>query len=253
MENKTSKLLGLTAVFSIFFVAVCLSVHFVVPAAQMEEDIPVSLFAELSSEDNFENEKFDFLAEYASKTDLYGDLTSKTDQGLTLYREPQSRSSVEWFYTHITNSRDVSVAILENAEKNNVPLSLAFALAYVESNYRPNAVNKNSNFTVDRGLFQLNSASFPKLSEEDFFDPSISAKYGMTHFRHCLNVAGNEITALAMYNAGTYRVKNNKTPQSTLNYVAKIEKYRKMIDGMFENEVLAFYQVGTKNRALAKK
>lgn len=250
--ERTRKLLNITTFLSVVFLGVCLSVYFLIPANSDAEDDPVSLFSELTADGNFEGE-FDFLAEYASKVDLFGELSDKVDNGLVLYREPQSRSSVEWFYTHITNSRDVAVAILENAEKNNVPLSLAFALAYVESNYRTNAINKNTNFTVDRGLFQLNSASFPKLTEEDFFDPEISAKYGMSHLKYCLNVAGNEITALAMYNAGTNRVKNNKTPQSTLNYVAKIQKYRKMIDGMFENEVLAFYNASDRSKALAKR
>ncbi|UKI53636.1 MAG: transglycosylase SLT domain-containing protein [Treponema sp.] len=62
------------------------------------------------------------------------------------------------------------MAILEEAEKNDIPLSLAFALAYTESHYNVNAVNKNRNSSIDRGLFQLNNRSFPQLKEEDFFN-----------------------------------------------------------------------------------
>ncbi|WP_407425020.1 lytic transglycosylase domain-containing protein, partial [Treponema sp.] len=129
----------------------------------------------------------------------------------------------------------------------------AFSLAYVESRFKATAVNSNTNHTIDRGLFQLNSASFPKLTEAEFFDPKVSAKYGMSHLRYCMDIAGNDITALAMYNAGTSRVKQNKTPQHTLNYVAKISSYRVHLESKFSTEVLAFYSTPAENTSLAKK
>ena len=51
--------------------------------------------------------------------------------------------------------------------------------------------------------------------------------------RFCLDTAGNEVAALAMYNAGTRRVKNGETPQVTLNYVSKIMNYRNGVDDLF--------------------
>lgn len=164
------------------------------------------------------------------------------DDGLALYRQPASRAAVEWFYLHVTGNRETAMAILEEAEKNDVPLSLAFALAYTESRYKVNAVNKNTNASIDRGLFQLNNRSFPQLKEDDFFDPAVSAKYGMSHLRFCLNVAGNEVTALAMYNAGTNKVRANQTPASTLKYVGKIMTYREKLDKLFSDEVIAYYE-----------
>ncbi len=178
---------------------------------------------------------------FASNGGAKDDFHFEEDVALSLYRRPLSRPAVEWFYTHITGNRDVAKAVLENADKNDIPPSLAFALAYVESRYKVTAINKNTNGTIDRGLFQLNDASFTKLSEEEFFNPAVSAKFGMSHFRYCLDVAGNEITALAMYNAGTARVKNNSTPQHTLNYVAKISQYRKSLERQFAAEVAAYY------------
>ena len=115
-------------------------------------------------------------------------------------------------------------------------------MAYTESRYNPKATNSNVNASIDRGLFQLNSNSFPTLTEADFFDPYISAKYGMSHLKFCLNSAGNEVSALAMYNAGTGRVRSNKTPQSTLNYVGKIITYQKMLESLFADEVEAYYE-----------
>lgn len=166
------------------------------------------------------------------------------DKGLMLYRELETRAAVEWFYVHVAGNQDVAMAILEAAEKNDIPLSLAFALAHTESHYNVNAVNRNTNNSIDRGLFQLNSASFPGLSEAEFFDPQISAKYGMAHLRFCLNTAGNVVPALAMYNAGTTKVRSNKTPQSTLNYVGKIMVYQETLDKLFEEEVVSYFDLG---------
>lgn len=163
----------------------------------------------------------------------------KTDSGLLLYRDEASRPKVVWFYSHITGSESVANAILVNADKNDIPLSLAFALSYVESRYKAKAVNHNKNSTTDRGLFQLNSASFSKLSEEDCFNPDINAKHGLTHLRFCLDTAGNEVAALAMYNAGTVKVKSGSTPQMTLDYVSKIMSYREGLDSLFAQEVVA--------------
>lgn len=163
------------------------------------------------------------------------------DVGLALYRSVHTRTAVEWFYTNITGDQDVALAILQEADKNNIPLSLAFALAYAESRYRVTAINRNTNASIDRGLFQLNNNSFPSLVEEDFFDPYISAKYGLSHLRFCLDTAGNEVSALAMYNAGTNRVRNNGTPQMTLNYISIIQNYREGLDSLFETEVVEEY------------
>ena len=156
------------------------------------------------------------------------------DDGLKFYRNPDFRESVVWFYNQITGNKDVTEAILTYADANDIPLSLAFALAYSESSYNIKAVNRNSNHTVDRGLFQLNNNSFPNLEESDFFDPYVSARYGLSHLRFCLDTAGNEVAALAMYNAGTRRVKNGETPQVTLNYVSRIMDYRKGVDDLFD-------------------
>ena len=163
------------------------------------------------------------------------------DDGLALYRQPSSRAAVEWFYMNETGERSVAMAILEQADKNDIPLSLAFALAYTESRYNVRAVNHNTNTSIDRGLFQLNSNSFPQLTEDDFFNAATSARYGMSHLRFCLNIAGNAVPALAMYNAGATRVRSNNTPQITLNYIGKIISYKQMLDKRFANDVLSFY------------
>ncbi len=160
------------------------------------------------------------------------------DTALAMYRDLGTRTKVIWFYNQITGNPDVTEAILYYADHNDIPLSLAFALAWTESKYNWKAQNTNKNQSVDRGLFQLNSKSFPALSEADFFNPYVSARNGLSHLRFCLDTAGNEIAALAMYNAGTTRVRNNGTPQSTLNYVSKIMDYQKGLDDLFDEQIV---------------
>ena len=223
---------------SVMLTGIALSIYFCLPVSVTETVPQVAAIDTIQeSGDDFSEDLFDHLTEVS-----FEKINSDTDTGLELYRQSFSRGSVEKFYTCITRNKDVALAILSEADKNDIPLSLAFALAYTESRYNPKATNSNANTTIDRGLFQLNSNSFPALTEADFFDPYISAKYGMSHLKFCLNSAGNEVSALAMYNAGTGRVRSNKTPQSTLNYVGKIISYQKMLESLFADEVEAYYE-----------
>ncbi len=223
----------------LLFTGIALSIYFCLPN-EIAEPLPQVVEIDVIEEepvDDFPEDFYDHLTEVS-----FEKINSDTDPGLELYRQSVSRGSVEKFYSCITRDKDVALAILSEADKNEIPLPLAFALAYTESRYNPTATNSNVNTTIDRGLFQLNSNSFPALTETDFFDPYISAKYGMAHLKFCLNSAGNEVSALAMYNAGTGRVRSNKTPQSTLNYVGKIITYQKMLESLFADEVEAYYE-----------
>ena len=220
--------------------ASALLVYFLLPSQINDKKVNEKITIADLNEEN-EEELSQAFQDYYTEVSLTR-YNNKTDDGLILYRQQISRVAVEWFYLQITGNKEVTQAILSEAEKNNIPLSLAFALAYTESGYRTNAINKNTNLSIDRGLFQLNSNSFPELTEEDFFDPFVSAKYGMSHLKFCLNYAGNEVSALAMYNAGTNRVRSNKTPQTTLNYVGKIMSYQKMLDQLFSEQVTAYFE-----------
>ncbi len=152
--------------------------------------------------------------------------------GLTLYRNPTTRMSVVEFYTRLTGNPEVSDAVLRNADKNDIPLALAFALAWGESRYNPRAVNKNM-ITIDRGLFQLNSKTFPHLSPAEYFSPKTNAEYGLSHFRWCLQEGKNEIVAIAIYNAGKGRVEKGGTPRSTLDHINNIIDYRAKLEENF--------------------
>ncbi len=175
-----------------------------------------------------------------------------TGNALALYRSEVSRKDVVWFYSHITGDERIAKIILENASKNNIDPPLAFALAWVESRYQIRAVNKNA-ASIDRGLFQLNNKAFPKLTEKDFFDPEKNAHFGLTHLSYCIDLSGNEIAALAMYNAGTTKVRNDNTPKRTLDYISYILSYRNGLENLFHDQVEIRYSVDNHDRVTLLK
>lgn len=250
-RNYFIKLISGTVAFSLFFVALCVCTLVLVPAEKPVENTVASENKELEGQNEQSlNYESIFDQEYP---ELVIESKKKDDAGLILYKQPQSRAAVEWYYSRVVNSREVAQAVLQSAEEFNIPLSLAFALAHTESNFKVTAMHKNTNGSIDRGLFQLNSSSFPKLEESDFYDPKISAYYGLSHLRFCLNTAGNEIAALAMYNAGANKVRKNSTPQITLDYISKIQNYKQDLEDNFAVEVLALYNTETQKNMLAKK
>ncbi|HOC29720.1 MAG TPA: transglycosylase SLT domain-containing protein [Treponemataceae bacterium] len=198
-------------------------------------------------------------AELASMVapELFNETAIKTgkaaDPALILYRNDISKADVLWFYTHITGNETITRIILDHASKNNIPPSLAFSLAWEESRYQIKAVNKNAS-SIDRGLFQLNNKAFPKLTEKDFFNPETNARNGLNHLRYCIDLSGNEIAALAMYNAGTTKVRNNNTPKRTLDYVSRILNYKDGLETLFMQQVASRYTLGKDTSVrLAKK
>ncbi|HAE22097.1 MAG TPA: transglycosylase [Spirochaetaceae bacterium] len=163
---------------------------------------------------------------------------SRVDHISQFYSSEDTREATLGFFTSITGSRAVADAILRNAIKHEVDAALAFALAYEESRYKTAAVGHNSD-SIDRGLFQLNSKSFPKLSVPDFFDPEKNSHHGMAHLAFCLDAGGNEVAALAIYNAGQTRVSKGGTPRKTLDYIYRITSYKMNLEALFEAQVVA--------------
>lgn len=175
-----------------------------------------------------------------SQEDLPGVLQDldREDEIAILYRDEETSGTVVSFFTELTGSETVAKAILGQAEKDGVPTSLAFALAYEESRFKVRAFNDNGT-SVDRGLFQLNSKTFPGLKVEEFYDPETNARHGVAHLEFCLRQAGNEVAALAMYNAGQGRVSRNGTPKVTLDYIYRILQYQENIEALFAARVVA--------------
>lgn len=159
---------------------------------------------------------------------------------LSLYREEVTRDSVVEFFVEETGDEEIALPILYYADKLNIPLTLAFSLAWVESRYAVDAVNFNSS-SVDRGIFQLNSKTFRNLGEEDFFTPEVNAFHGLKYLEFCITYGDTDAQALAIYNAGLSRVRNGNTPPTTLVYVDRILTRRAQLVERFESFILTHF------------
>lgn len=163
------------------------------------------------------------------------------DHITSFYRDPLSRGLVIAFFSALTGSDEIAVSILDHAMDRNIEPALAFALVKKESDFKVDAFNRNAD-SIDRGLFQLNSKSFPKLTVKDFYTVQTNVRIGMAHLDFCLDSGGNEVKGLAMYNAGTNRVSTLGTPARTLDYIYDILGYRDRIEALFEAQVVARYR-----------
>lgn len=100
------------------------------------------------------------------------------------------------------------------------PLLVATIIKY-ESGFNRYAINENTNESIDRGLMQLNNQVYG--DGLNFWDADLNIQLGTNNIKWCLDQSsGNLIKALAMYNAGIWRVKNNRVPEMTLDYSWKI-------------------------------
>ncbi|MGL1893769.1 MAG: transglycosylase SLT domain-containing protein [Spirochaetaceae bacterium] len=167
------------------------------------------------------------------------------------YNSPQTRDEVINFFTKYTGDKNISEIILKYSIKYDVPPTLSFALANTESNFNPNAINRNR-ASIDRGIFQLNSNSFPELSINQFFNVDTNSAKGIKFIKWCLDTGKNEVSALAMYNAGSGRVSGRGTPKMTLDYISKVLAYRTQVLSEFNLEMSSFARINPQSVKLVK-
>ncbi|WP_162180215.1 transglycosylase SLT domain-containing protein [Spirochaeta lutea] len=153
---------------------------------------------------------------------------SQPNPALALYRNPDTRDLVIDFFIDLTGSEEVALTTLYYSDRYHIPALVSFSLAYVESRFLPEAVNANPG-SYDRGVFQLNNLSFPHLRPDDFFNIDVNVFHGIRHLDWCVSVTDSMEEALAVYNAGLYRVKNGQTPESTQRYVRLIMNFRSVL------------------------
>ena len=179
-----------------------------------------------------------------------GNYLDRDDPSLALYREPLTREATIDFFSDITGSEKIAVAVLETADEFDMEPTKAFSIAFIESSYRADAVNLNDNDSTDRGLFQLNDRTFPDLDDDDFFHPETSAWYGIRHLSFALDQAdGDFLTAVAIYNAGPSRVLNDEIPDSTQAYMRRIDGYRDGLIDDFRDFIAMRFPPGTDRTA----
>ena len=218
-------------------------------AGHVDEDISI-IFSE-NSEQNAEAKDFSIL-ETVSGLDLYSPddfvkrvvLSDSQDTGFALYHDVSYRKLITKYYEGITGSEVIAETVLRHAYANEIPFSLAFSLMWAESRFDPEAYNRNA-VSIDRGLFQLNSESFPDLNRDQFYDIETNVGKGLSYLRYCLNLGENEIVALAIYNAGHGRVSGAGAPLMTLDHISNILDYRSELERDFERYISQIGKIRT--------
>lgn len=155
------------------------------------------------------------------------------------FNTPSSRASVIAFLEERIGDPVVAEALIEAADRHHLDPALVVAVSWQESRFRTTAAGVNTNSSIDRGLMQLNSSTFTFLSEEDFYNPYLNANYGASYLRKTMDISGNTVTALAMYNAGPGRVGSLGAPRITLNYIDQIFEYRDNLTRGFHDKYAA--------------
>lgn len=95
----------------------------------------------------------------------------------------------------------------EAAHRHQLDDQLLYAIAMVESGLNPRALNRsNANGTRDIGLMQINSSWLPRLArrnitEQDLYDPCISADVGAWILADNIARLGATWRAVGAYNA----------------------------------------------------
>lgn len=143
--------------------------------------------------------------------------------------------SVIDFYSEIAGNRYIAQAIIDNAIANDVPVNVAFSVAWKESRFNHRAINSsNSNGSADWGLFQLND-NYTHYTRDQFFDIELNSHRGTNILGELIDrVDGNVVTALYCYNAGHHRVVvQGIVPSSTQRYAIDILEYEDMLNIRF--------------------
>ncbi len=135
------------------------------------------------------------------------------------------------FYTQFTKNKKITQIIIDKCLQYNIPLNIGFALAHEESKFNPYAINTNNiDGTIDKGLYQLNSAYHP-FSDEQLFNPQFNSDRALSFLQEMINMNDNMTSALYCYNAGYGRVIiQNIIPETTESHVANILIYEDMLN-----------------------
>ncbi|MDF1569031.1 MAG: lytic transglycosylase domain-containing protein [Spirochaetaceae bacterium] len=159
---------------------------------------------------------------------VYLDFASdQSEDGLlNTLRNPSTRASLVSYFQGVIGDPVVTDALIDAADRHGIDPALVVALSWQESGFRSTAYGINTNKTVDRGLMQLNSATFAFLDSDDFFNPHTNAEYGVSYLSEVLKSSGNMVAALAMYNAGPGRVGNTGAPRVTLDYISRVLEFK---------------------------
>ncbi len=109
----------------------------------------------------------------------------------------------------------------------NVPILLVVKLLYKESNFDVNAINYNSNGTIDKGIAQINSDYLEYFEwkynmEINPFNFENSIDFCIKHLYTLYRSTNDWYLTVCAYNAGLNKVRTGDIPVSTVHYAQYI-------------------------------
>ncbi|MGA2435546.1 MAG: transglycosylase SLT domain-containing protein [Bryobacteraceae bacterium] len=127
-------------------------------------------------------------------------------------------------YDKISNNELISFYVIQYSKQFNVPSDLVMSIIKTESEFQVVRWHINTNGTIDRSLMALNSASFPDLKREQFYDIKTNLYYGIKYLSYLQSKTNNTVLTVMAYNGGLYNTLHHKLQRSTYNYVVKVMK-----------------------------
>lgn len=137
-------------------------------------------------------------------------------------------------FSHAENSSIIKhdACFKEASDRYQVDKNLLIAVAKTESNFKVNAVNKNSNGTEDYGVMQINSWWLDKLHEhgiakQDLLDPCTNIRIGSWIMANNFFKHGKNWETVGGYNVG-FR-KDERYKELRKKYAKKVHDYYQQI------------------------
>lgn len=128
------------------------------------------------------------------------------------------------------NLSQASINYFEEAgEYYRIDPKILYSIAKIESKLNPNAINRNTNGTLDMGIMQINSVHMEKLNklgfkQEHLFNPKINIYAGAWLLKRCFNKHGVSKDGLTCYNG---RIKDNPYGYKVLRELKEVYKKEK--------------------------
>ena len=117
----------------------------------------------------------------------------------------------------------------EAGEYYRIDPKILYSIAKKESNFNTNAINRNSNGSVDIGIMQINSSHLKEIEKfgfkkEHLFNPKINIYAGAWLLKRCFNKHGVSKDGITCYNG---RIKDNPYGYEVLRELKEVYKKEK--------------------------